>query len=121
METWFFPEGWIDDTDFLAANYEGVPGLLGGISGYDYTGSTIYNSSGELVSTVPGTSFPPIANAVFPGGGLVYDVATNAIYSLSTGAAVWNGPAPNTQVVTGAISGSNVVYPYGDQVFVSPY
>ncbi|UWZ84526.1 putative Ig domain-containing protein [Occallatibacter riparius] len=115
-----FPEGWIDDTHLLAANY-----MPTGNSYFTYTGSSIYDPAGNVLSVIPGgTSFPPMRNPYFTSNGLVYDAGTNAIYSLATGAKVWTAPpvnGPDFTTAVGAVAGSNVVYVKGYQVFVAPY
>jgi hypothetical protein len=114
-----FPEGWIDNTHLLAANYSTGP------HGYSlYSGSTIYDPAGNPLTTLPASAFPEIFNPSFTSNGLVYDPASNTLYSLSTGAAVWTGPtpAPPPDVAgLGAVAGSNIVYLNGHQVFVAPY
>jgi len=109
------PEGWTDNTHLLAANYTTTQ-----IGSAVYAGSTIYDSAGNVVTTLPANSFPGIPNPSFTSNGLVYDEQTNAVYSLSTGSAVWIGPSPASSP-SGAVAGSNVVYVSGHQVFVAPY
>ncbi|MGA9427830.1 MAG: Ig domain-containing protein, partial [Terracidiphilus sp.] len=119
------PEGWIDNSHLLAANYTATN--INSSIFVAYAGSTIYDPAGDVVATVPGTSFPAMPNPDFTSNGLVYDWVSNAVYSLATGAPVWNGPANkivNTEtapIPLGALTGSNVVYVYGHQVFIAPY
>ncbi|MGB8096134.1 MAG: hypothetical protein WCF17_03190, partial [Terracidiphilus sp.] len=119
------PEGWIDNTHLLAANYV----FDVAIDSFVYTGSTIYSPAGDVVATVPGgSSFPAMLKPDFTSNGLVYDWVSNAVYSLTTGSPVWVGPATGNGSPTGftasplgALAGSNVVYLYGHQVFIAPY
>jgi hypothetical protein len=115
-----FPEGWIDDTHLLASNY--ALGYFEDSEQYVYTGSTIYDPSGNVIATLPASSFPSIANPQFTANGLAYDPIGNTVYSLSTGAPIWNGPpSPSSVIPNGALAGSNVVYVLGHQVFIAPY
>ncbi|HTF68680.1 MAG TPA: hypothetical protein VK638_38980 [Edaphobacter sp.] len=50
----------------------------------------------------------------------VYDADTNAIYSLTTGLATWQGPIPQKgNPRLGVVAGSAVVYESGHQVILS--
>jgi hypothetical protein len=112
-------EGWIDNAHLLVGNYVGG----GQGSGPEYTGSEIVNSSGIVVSTIPGTILPAINAPQFPAPDRVYDAQTNSIYSLVTGEVLWQGPpvpqsAPNTNL--GAVAGSMVVFETGHQIVAAP-
>jgi hypothetical protein len=84
-----------------------------------FTGSTIYDATGATLASIPPT-LPPISNPLFPTSDSVYDANTNAIYSLTTGLATWQGPIPqNGNPRLGAVAGSAVVYESGHQVILS--
>lgn len=109
------PEGWVDNTHLLAATYLQKDVL----SERKYTGSNVYDPTGKLITTLP-SSFPAIPNPHITSDGLVYDPLTNAVYSPSTGAAVWSGPSQKLNP-QGAVAGSNIVYVNGHTVYVSTY
>lgn len=104
--------GWIDNNRILAAEFEMNP--EGGLT---YTGSAIYSADGNLLASLPDlpqlTAFQPV------GSNSIYSPATNGIYSLTTGEAVWAGALPPAGV--GSISGHQVVYESGHTVVVETY
>jgi hypothetical protein len=109
-----YGEGWIDNGRLLVGNY-----VQNGKEPTIFTGSTIYDATGATLASVPPT-LPPISNPIFPTSDSVYDANTNAIYSLTTGLATWQGPVPQIgNQRLGAVAGSAVVYESGHQVIVS--
>jgi hypothetical protein len=104
-------EGWIDSNDFLAANWGTVDEDFG------YTGSTIYSAAGAAVSTLTLQQLRPLptyTNPTFLPGQLLFDPGygsiqpANAIYSLTTGSVVFQGPSNSSGI--GAASASDIVY-----------
>jgi hypothetical protein len=109
-----YGEGWIDNDRLFVANY-----VQNGKEPTIFAGSTIYDSAGATLASIPPT-LPPISNPLFPTSDSVYDADTNAIYSLTTGLATWQGPVPqNVNPKLGAVAGSAVVYESGHQVILS--
>jgi hypothetical protein len=109
-----YGEGWIDNGRLLVANY-----VQNGKEPTIFAGSTISDSTGATLTNLPPT-LPPISNPLFPTSDSVYDSDTNAIYSLTTGLATWQGPIPeNGNPRLGAVAGSAVVYESGHQVILS--
>ena len=109
-----YGEAWIDNGRLLVANY-----VQNGKEPTIFTGSTIYDATGATLASIPPT-LPPISNPIFPTPGSVYDANTNAIYSLTTGLATWQGPVPQIgNQRLGAVAGSAVVYESGHQVILS--
>jgi hypothetical protein len=109
-----YGEAWIDNGRLLVANY-----VQNGKEPTIFTGSTIYDATGATLANIPPT-LPPISNPLFPTSDSVYDANTNAIYSLTTGLATWQGPIPlNANPKLGAVAGSAVVYESGHQVILS--
>lgn len=112
-------EGWIDNDHLLVGNYQIDP-----YGAATFMGSTIYDSTGVAVSTLPASGPPSVTDADFPSTSLVYvqqangnNSQSNAVYSLTGGAMVWQGPGEGP----GAIAGANVVYVSGHQVSIAPY
>jgi Putative Ig domain len=109
-----YGEAWIDNGRLLVANY-----VQNGKEPTVFAGSTIYDATGATLASIPPT-LPPISNPLFPTSVSVYDANTNAIYSLTSGLATWQGPIPqNVNPKLGAVAGSAVVYESGHQVIVS--
>lgn len=93
--------GWLDNNRLLANQYDwNVNKRM-----FMYTTAVIFNADGSQVSTV---ALPELTTFQLFNADTIYDPVHNALYSLSTGAKVWSGASPTTQV--GAVSGSYVVY-----------
>jgi hypothetical protein len=105
-------EGWIDDNDLLVANFQYL-GQMGN-PGPTYMGSTIDSPSGSTITTFTPSQLPYSSGAptFIPGGSVYFPgtgaLGTNAIYSLTTGSLVFQGPS-NSQG-PGAASASDIVY-----------
>lgn len=140
-----YGEGWIDNEHLLASNWTppsrcpatNVNNIGLTIPDYvyipipNYIGSTIYSSTGAIVISIPATAaLPPYPNPQFPttdtvflgpnGGGPIYGFyASNELYSLPSGAAIWKVPTE----VSGpcAVSGSYAVCQVGHQLLLYPH
>ena len=126
-------EGWIDNNRFLAGSI--LP--TNAMEGLQLSGSTIYSSRGSVLTTLPGSrltnfpgsdTLPQIFKPLFPTPDSVYDASGNAIYSLTTGSKTWQGPIWGSPLgygdlggYQGAISGSYVVYSFGNRVMLYGY
>ncbi len=110
-------EGWSDNNHLLAANF-----TYSNQTGTNPNGSTIYDATGAVVTTLPATTtLPLIANPEFPSSSTVYDERTNTIYSLSTGLVTWQGLGPSQGIAgIGAVAGSNAVYEVNGTLVVTP-
>ena len=125
---------WIDNNTLLTTSfvYDSVYGI------FTYTGSNLFDSTGHLSSSPPvpqlqfGSVQPLSSNLLYGGGG-------NAIYSLTTGAAVWASGSPITgfaanppaggipettpwgwRAPSSAVSGAHVVFQYGHLILAEP-
>jgi hypothetical protein len=109
-----YGEGWIDNGRLLVANY-----VQNGKEPTIFAGSTIYDPTGATLASILPT-LPPISHPLFPTSDSVYDANTNAIYSLTTGLATWQGPTPQIgNARRGAVAGSAVVYEFRHEVILS--
>jgi hypothetical protein len=102
--------GWVDTSHVLVDNYVFTLG-----SGVSYSNALLYDSSGNLVATlpVPAGTILPINSSSF------YMPSTNSVYSASTGAVVWTCTLTSNGL--GAVSGSDIVYVSGHRVIAEPY
>jgi len=104
---------WLDSSHILLNNYT----LLTGTD-LVYTGSTVYNSSGNETSA---PALPELGRGdpvqVLSADSL-YDPYLNSIYSVSTGQATWTSPSPSTGI--GAVAGSGVVFASQNLVLIQP-
>jgi hypothetical protein len=115
--------GWLDNDRILVNLY-----TMDRFGDAVYTGCAIYSSAGVLLAAPP---LPELGSYV--GGGVrpvqavtsdeVYDQGRNAIYSLTTGQAVWTPsfPGPWGTPEVGAVAGSNVVYESTHSVVEEPF
>jgi hypothetical protein len=111
-------EGWIDNNHLLVANFTDTR------FGPAYSGYSIVGADGTVLSSVAasttGNTLPPVSGPDFPTQNSVYVQSTNAIYSLTTGQPLWQGPVSTTSNGrVGAAAGSTVVYEAGHQVVVA--
>jgi hypothetical protein len=110
--------GWIDNNRLLVNTY----GPSYGVQPGPYLGSTIYSSAGTSLAT---PALPQLQSIQTVNSDSVYDPASNAIYSLTTGQATWTASYPNSGQGllsgVGAVSGSYVVYASGHSVVVETY
>jgi hypothetical protein len=103
-------QAWIDNGRLLVGAYANAPDG----SGPYLTGNmTIYSPDGVVLATVSKLpeqlTYPQIV-----GSDEAYCESLNAIYSLTTGAVVWQGPIANEFVpAVGAVAGPYVVFPFG--------
>jgi len=113
-----YGEGWIDNGHLLASMWS--PGYK--CLGLAYDGSTIYDPTGANVATIPPTAaLQWTTDPQFPTTSTVFDpdFGHNALYSLTTGAALWQAPA---QASPGcAVSGAYVACQVGHQVLLYPH
>jgi hypothetical protein len=108
-------EGWIDNAHLLVAHY------VDAREGPVYSGSSIVDAAGSVLSSIPGTSLSTIQSPQFPASDRVYDARTNSIYSLVTGEVLWQGPVPQSaDTGLGAVAGSIVVFEAGHQIIAVP-
>jgi hypothetical protein len=90
--------------------------------------STICDLQGNVISS---PSLPPLGPASQPNGpnpgvsiigtDKIYSVGRNAIYSLSTGSAVWTTTDPLNGNGQGAIAGSYAVFASGHRVLAESF
>jgi hypothetical protein len=110
------PVGWIDNGRLLVDNFAPTPG---GTPLYQYSGSTIYGPTGTVLAS---PALPALSSIQTVTADTVYSPEYDAIYSLTTGAATWNGtPPPTTNSPVGAIAGAYAVVVFGTQVVAEPY
>ena len=117
---------WIDN-DTLLTNlftYNGMTGF------YEYTGASLYSSTGQLKGSPP---LPQVGPVQVISSTSVYDGTSNAIYSLTTGAVTWASGSPITTdivdstngspngALSSAVSGSYVVFESGNLILAEPY
>jgi hypothetical protein len=116
-------QGWIDNAHLLVLNW------MDSREGPDTSGSSIVDSTGAVISTIPLTTMPVSPEcsqtpqtqsthcAQFPSPDRVYDASTNSIYALPNGELLWQVPLHVSQDTgVGAIVGSTVVFESGHQV-----
>ncbi len=113
--------GWIENDELLTNEFGPNPNCTGGLgdlgcSPIEYTGASIFNAAGVQVATSP---IPQLTSLLPVNSGWVYSSANNAIYSLTSGQAVWTGSYPSTG--TGAVAGDYIVYVSGTNVVVESY
>jgi hypothetical protein len=117
---------WIDNDTLLtnSFSYNGMTGF------YEYTGASLYSSMGQLKGSPP---LPHLGPVQAISSTSVYDGTSNAIYSLTTGAATWASGSPITTdivdsangspngALSSAVSGSYVVFESGNLILAEPY
>jgi hypothetical protein len=108
--------GWIDNDHLLASTYTWDASTRT----VQFSGSTIYSSSGSVISTLPATALPSFLNAPpqFPTSNTVYDTLSNTVYSLMDGSVLWKGPPSERGAVASA---SRIVFQNGANLTVSSY
>jgi hypothetical protein len=112
--------GWIDNNTLLVNNY-----AWGGMALEDeYTGAALYDSTGKMLSSVPGLPHLYFFQALSSTS--IYSAENNAIYSLVTGTATWksgtsDGAGCRAGGNCGAVAGSEVVFAIGHLVIAEPY
>jgi hypothetical protein len=104
--------GWLDNGRLLAITY------INQELAAKYDKSVIYDSLGNVLGTPSLPEMHPIQVAT---PDTLYSPRLNEIVSLTTGAATWASGNPAKTLVTGAISGSQVVFPSGSLVLAQPY
>jgi hypothetical protein len=88
-------EGWPDNGSLLTFSYTPIPGT----NSYANT-TSLYSATGQLVRTLPNS--PSLLGSIQPlSSTTVYSSMTNAVYSLTTGATIWESGSP------AAINGNN--------------
>lgn len=108
------PAGWIEQDHVLVNAYQrGDSACV-----YTFTSASIYDATGTLVTA---TTLPELKSIQPVSAQLVYSLDRNAIYSLTTGQAIWTGPSLSGYSTTGAVAGSYVVYPSGASVVATTY
>jgi hypothetical protein len=118
-------QGWSDNGHLLVLNW--TDGFMG--EGPDYSGSSLVDPTGVVLSTIPLTAMPEILGCFqsptnqcpqFPVQDRFYDPRTNSIYSLPTGALLWQIPFQAAQDTgVGAVAGSMIVFETGHQVIAA--
>lgn len=118
--------GWLSPTTYLLATYT----LQGSMAarGYYYNASSIYNTSGTMVSSV---TLPDTGMVQTLSETSVYSPSNNAIYSFANGGngiATWSSGSPQTAPVAygvdnafGVVAGSEVVFVSNNLVLAEPY
>ena len=110
--------GWLDNTRLVVTKYTDVVGdpLLGPIA----AGTTIYDSLGKILGTLP-ISELPFSQVITANS--VYLPESNTIMSLTTGGVSWATGNPSDYGGIGAISGSQVVFwsGSGNLVLAQPF
>jgi hypothetical protein len=118
--------GWLTPTTYLLATYTFQGSMAA--EGYYYNASSIYNTSGAMVSSV---TLPDTGMVQTLSETSVYSPSNNAIYSLANGGngiATWSSGSPQTAPVTygvdnafGVVAGSEVVFVSNNLVLAEPY
>jgi hypothetical protein len=118
-------QGWLSPTTVLVASYTYNGSMA--VQADVYVSSSIYNVSGNLISSV---SLPDTGPVQTVSSTLVYSLNLNAMYSLAAGAtgiATWSSGSPvvyqvlhNTTCI-GGVAGSEVVFPSGNLLLAEPY
>jgi len=114
--------GWLDNNRVLA-------GLFTTTSAQPpvYASSVIYDSSGNKLSTPPIPSldnFVPDLPVQAVTADSVYSPSLNSIYSLTSGAALWQSASPSSGIsfsARGAVTDPEVVFTSGSVVLAEPY
>ncbi len=104
--------GWLDNARLLAITY------INREPASKYDKSIIYDSLGNVLGTPPLPEMHAI-QAATPD--TLYSPSVNEIVSLTTGAVTWASGNSAKGFVTGAISGSQVIFPSGSLVLAQPY
>jgi hypothetical protein len=99
---------WLDNSRLLVNNY----------AGNTYSKSTIFDSSGALLSSPSLLALGYVSNVQVVGPDSVYDQASNAIYSVTAGNPTWSGPPA---LGIGAVAGPRVAFASGDHVLTEAY
>jgi hypothetical protein len=105
--------GWLSNDTFLVNTFSYSMGEN------TLSGSVIYNSSGELQSSL---TLPQIQSIQVVSPTSIYSPAFNSIYSTASGAVTWtSGSAGSSSAVPlGAVAGSEVVFTSGNYVLAEP-
>lgn len=119
-------EGWLTPTTVLVAAYRYNGSMAAQAD--QYVSSSIYNVSGNLISSVTLPDTGPVQTV---SSTLVYSLNLNAMYSLAAGAsgtATWSSGSPSVPLpgITnteygGAVTSSEVVFPSGNLLLAEPY
>jgi hypothetical protein len=103
--------GWIDDARLLVTEWSysrmGAPFL---------TRTVLYDRTGAAVATPP---LPRIDRFQVVAPDLIYSPSSNAIYSVTSGSAVWTSAVPPSWA--GAVAGGRVYYIWNNRVVSEPY
>jgi hypothetical protein len=110
--------GWLADDRVLVGRYAPTTG--------QFLGNTIYSPNGTVIATPPLPDLRPreiisarVRGNVSPAGGNdIYARSQNAVYDVTTGALVWQGPLGS---VGGAAAGDHVVYSLGTRVVIERF
>jgi hypothetical protein len=120
---------WLDNNTVLA-NIIAFEPSMANPNGFVYTGAAIYDSTGHLQSS---PAIPQLGPVQVLSSTSVYDGGSNAIYSLTTGAATWASGSPFTSdlvqpptgsppmALSSAVSGSYVVFESSNLILAEPY
>ena len=106
--------GWIDNNHLLVNSYTTY--TSGPVTVTQYAGATIYDATGAQLAT---PALPELISFEPVDSGSVYSPALNAIYSVSTGQALWK--ATYQLSGPGAVAGGYVVYLSGSRVIVESH
>jgi hypothetical protein len=108
--------GWIDANRLLVNTYQ----LNRTGTDYVFTGCSIYDAAGTLLSTPP---LPDLRTIQTVSANSVYSASLNEILSLTSGSVLWSSAnsAPNEfPFGIGAVTGSYVVFPSGTKILAQP-
>jgi hypothetical protein len=106
--------GWIDNNQLLVNQFTMIN--VGNSPTRKYSGCTIYDATGAVVSSPP---LPELDSFQTATSDSIYDPISNSVYSLTTGLPTWTGTWPTSKI--GAVVGSNIVYETGHSVVVEPF
>jgi hypothetical protein len=110
-----FAPGWLSNDQLLVDDYD---------NNLVASGTTIYDASGNQVSTPPLVTIGPFQ--LVPGSStLLYDTANNTIASLTTGSTTWASGDPLSYGGvfggTGGVTGTQVIFISNNMVLAQPY
>lgn len=125
--------GWIDNNRILVNQY--VTTYISTVNWKETVTPVIYSAAGVQLAQLPTLNYPgnKLTTIQPVNSGWVYSPNTNAIYSLTSGDAVWTGSYPSTgeaptyngndtgKAPLGAVAGPYIVYQSGAKIVVESY
>jgi hypothetical protein len=115
-----YAAGWLSNGELLVDNYAELDGNIG----LSPTGTTIYDASGNQVSTPPLLGMDPFQ--LVPGSSTsLYDNYLNTIVSLTSGNTTWASGDPYSNAGldarSGGVTGTQVVFISNNLILAQPY